>query len=124
MISKSTTMLYVDDTKAAMTFWTEQMGFVLINSVEAQGYMSYEMAPSADSATKFGLHTKELVAKANPGMNVDFPSLLFETDDLEAEYKSLTEAGVTTNPIMEYQGMVHFTFCDNEGNYIAIRQTN
>lgn len=124
MISKSTTMLYVNDTKAAMTFWTEQMGFVLIDSAESDGYMSYEIAPSVNSATKFGIHTKELVAKANPGMNVGFPSLLFETDDLEAEYKSLTDAGLTTNPIMEYQGMVHFTFCDNEGNYIAIRQSN
>ncbi|MGT2887730.1 glyoxalase/bleomycin resistance/extradiol dioxygenase family protein [Streptococcus didelphis] len=123
MITKSTTMLYVNDTKASMTFWTEKMGFVLIDQAETQDHISYEIAPSHDSASKFGLHNKDLVAQANPGMNVDFPSLLFETDDLEAEHKRLTENGVTTNPIMEYQGMVHFTFTDNEGHYIAVRKS-
>lgn len=123
MISKSTTMLYVNDTEAAMTFWTEKMGFVITDQSDSEGFKSFEVAPSLDSATKFGIHNKDMVAQANPGMNVDFPSLLFEADDLEAEYKTLTENGVATNPIMEYQGMVHFTFQDNEGNYIAVRQS-
>ncbi|MFI3594210.1 VOC family protein [Streptococcus uberis] len=123
MISKSTTMLYVNDTEAAMTFWTEKMGFVITDQADSEGFKSFEVAPSLDSATKFGIHNKDMVAQANPGMNVDFPSLLFEADDLETEYKTLTENGVATNPIMEYQGMVHFTFQDNEGNYIAVRQT-
>lgn len=123
MISKSTTMLYVNDTEAAMTFWTEKMGFVITDQADSEGFKSFEVAPSLDSATKFGIHNKDMVAQANPGMNVDFSSLLFEADDLEAEYKTLTENGVATNPIMEYQGMVHFTFQDNEGNYIAVRQT-
>lgn len=123
MISKSTTMLYVNDTEAAMTFWTEKMGFVITDQADSEGFKSFEVAPSLDSATKFGIHNKDMVAQANPGMNVGFPSLLFEADDLEAEYKILTENGVATNPIMEYQGMVHFTFQDNEGNYIAVRQT-
>ncbi|GAB6673018.1 VOC family protein [Streptococcus uberis] len=123
MISKSTTMLYVNDTEAAMTFWTEKMGFVITDQADSEGFKSFEVAPSLDSATKFGIHNKDMVAQANPGMNVGFPSLLFEADDLEAEYKILTENGVATNPIMEYQGMVHFTFQDNEGNYIAVRQS-
>lgn len=123
MISKSTTMLYVNDTEAAMTFWTEKMGFVITDQADSEGFKSFEVAPSLDSATKFGIHNKDMVAQANPGMNVGFPSLLFEADDLEAEYKIFTENGVATNPIMEYQGMVHFTFQDNEGNYIAVRQS-
>ncbi|MCK1201684.1 VOC family protein [Streptococcus uberis] len=123
MISKSTTMLYVNDTEAAMTFWTEKMSFVITDQADSEGFKSFEVAPSLDSATKFGIHNKDMVAQANPGMNVGFPSLLFEADDIEAEYKTLTENGVATNPIMEYQGMVHFTFQDNEGNYIAVRQT-
>lgn len=123
MISKSTTMLYVSDTDAAFKFWTEKMGFVLIDQATAGETQSYEIVATKDSQTKFGLHNKELVAQANPGMNVGFPSLLFEADDLEAEYERLTANGVNTNPIMEYQGMVHFTFSDNEGNYIAVRKT-
>ncbi|MCR4258470.1 VOC family protein [Streptococcus uberis] len=123
MITKSTTMLYVADTSAALTFWTEKMGFVLTGQSDSEGFKSFEVAPSLDSATKFGIHNKDMVAQANPGMNVGFPSLLFETDDLEKEYQRLTNNGVQTNPIMEYQGMVHFTFQDNEGNYIAVRQS-
>ncbi|MFL4358572.1 VOC family protein [Streptococcus uberis] len=123
MITKSTTMLYVADTSAALTFWTEKMGFVLTDQSDSEGFKSFEVAPSLDSATKFGIHNKDMVAQANPGMNVGFPSLLFETDDLEKEYQRLTNNGVQTNPIMEYQGMVHFTFQDNEGNYIAVRQS-
>ncbi|MCZ8465530.1 VOC family protein [Streptococcus uberis] len=123
MITKSTTMLYVADTSAALTFWTEKMRFVLTDQSDSEGFKSFEVAPSLDSATKFGIHNKDMVAQANPGMNVGFPSLLFETDDLEKEYQRLTNNGVQTNPIMEYQGMVHFTFQDNEGNYIAVRQS-
>ncbi|MGT2964875.1 VOC family protein [Streptococcus acidominimus] len=122
MITTSTTMLYVADTKAAMEFWTGKIGFVLLDTADHGEAISYEIAPSADSATKFGIHDKEWVATANPGMNVGFPSLLFETDNLEAEYERLTQAGVATNPIMDYQGMRHFTFADHEGNYIAVRE--
>ncbi|MEW4353396.1 VOC family protein [Streptococcus pneumoniae] len=124
MISKSTTMLYVENTKAAMEFWTEKMGFVLLDTADYGDAISYEIAPSKDAETKFGLHQKDWVAKNNPDMNVGFPSLLFETEDLEAEYERLSKAGVATNPIMEYQGMTHFTFADNEGNYIAVRENN
>lgn len=122
MITTSTTMLYVADTEAAMKFWTEKVGFVLLETADYGEAISYEIAPSLDATTKFGIHDKEWVAKANPGMNVGFPSLLFETDNLKAEYERLSQAGVTTNPIMEYQGMVHFTFADNEGHYIAIKE--
>lgn len=115
-------MLYVADTEATMKFWTEKVGFVLLETADYGEAISYEIAPSLDATTKFGIHDKEWVAKANPGMNVGFPSLLFETDHLKAEYERLSQAGVTTNPIMEYQGMVHFTFADNEGHYIAIKE--
>ncbi|MBF0775323.1 glyoxalase/bleomycin resistance/extradiol dioxygenase family protein [Streptococcus azizii] len=114
MITASTTMLYVTDTKAAMTFWTEKMGFVLLETADHGEAVSYEVAPSSDAATKFGIHDQQWVAKANPNMNVGFPSLLFETEDLEAEYERLTQAGVTTNPIMEYQGMSNVILNKNQ----------
>ncbi|WP_218655132.1 VOC family protein [Streptococcus dysgalactiae] len=123
MITKSTTMLYVADTEVALQFWSEQVGFVLIDQAQQEGTSSYEIAPNKESAISFGLHNKEVVAAANPGMDLGFPSLLFETDHLQAEYERLTAAGVATNPIMEYQGMIHFTFSDNEGHYIAVRQS-
>ncbi|CRH90144.1 Glyoxalase-like domain [Chlamydia trachomatis] len=121
MISKSTSMLYVSDTKDTLDFGVEKIGFVLLDTAEHPEATSYEIAPSKEAAFSFGIHDKNWVAASNPGMNVGFPSILLETADLEAEYTRLTEAGVATNPIMEYQGMVHFTFADNEGNYIAVK---
>lgn len=122
MISKSTTMLYVADTQAALEFWTKKMGFVLLDTSEHGEFISYEIAPSKDSETKFGLHDKNWVLQNNPAMNLGFPSLLFETENLEAEHERLTSNGVTTHPIMDFGGMLHFTFTDNEGNYIAVRE--
>lgn len=109
--------------RSTLQFWTEQVGFVLVDQAQQEGTSSYEIAPNKESAISFGLHNKEIVTAANPGMNLGFPSLLFETDHLQAEYERLTTAGVATNPIMEYQGMIHFTFSDNEGHYIAVRQS-
>ncbi|MGT2933242.1 VOC family protein [Streptococcus catagoni] len=122
MISKTTTMLYVSDPKAAMAFWTEKMGFILIETQEHSDATSYEIAPSRASNSKFCIHDKNWVAKHNPGMNTGFPSLLFETEDLKAEYEKLSAAGVSTNPIVDFQGMTHFTFSDMEGNYMAIKE--
>lgn len=75
MITKSTTMLYVADTEAALQFWTEQVGFVLVDQAQQERTSSYEIAPNKESAISFGLHNKEIVTAANPGMDLGFPSL-------------------------------------------------
>lgn len=123
MITKSTTMLYVEDTKAALNFWIEKMGFILLDTSDYGEAVSYEIAPSEQSAIAFGLHDKNWVAKNSPMLNLEFPSLLLTTDNLEEEYEQLKNNGVQTNPIMEMNGLYHFTFTDNEGHFIAIRQS-
>lgn len=120
MILKSTTMLYYTNTAEAMVFWTEKMGFILTQTEDYGDVTSYEIASNANRDIIFGIHDKNWVAQANPGMNVGFPSLLFETDDLEAERERLLAVGVEATPIMEHQGMIHFAFPDCEGNYMAI----
>lgn len=72
MITKSTTILYVADTEAALQFWSEQVGFVLIDQAQQEGTSSYEIAPNKESAISFCLHNKEIVAAANPGMDLVF----------------------------------------------------
>lgn len=66
MITKSTTMLYVADTEAALQFWSEQVGFVLVDQAQQERTSSYEIAPNKESAISFGLHNKEIVTAANP----------------------------------------------------------
>ncbi len=115
-------MLYVEDTKAAMTFWTEKVGFSLLETSEYPGATSYVIAPSEKAEAQYGIHDKNWVATNNPGMNVGFPSLLLATDDLKKTYDELTARGVTTHPITEHQGLIHFSFADNEGNYVAVQE--
>lgn len=122
MIIKSTTMLYVENTKELMEFWTEKLEFELLETSDFGDAVSYEIAPSKNSATKFCLHDKNWVIKNNPQMNVGFPSLMFEVENLEETYNKLTEKGVNTNAIMEFGGLRHFTFSDNENNYIAVKE--
>ena len=61
MITKSTTMLYVADTEAALQFWTEQVGFVLVDQAQQERTSSYEIAPNKESAISFGLHNNCLL---------------------------------------------------------------
>ncbi|WP_221913688.1 VOC family protein [Streptococcus halichoeri] len=122
MIQKSTTMLYMKDPKAAADFWCQKVGFLLIEETPMGETRSYQIAPSLDASFSFGIHDQQLVAAQNPELNLGFPSVLLETDDLQSTHAKLTKAGVKTNPIMDFQGMVHFTFVDTENHYIAVRQ--
>lgn len=122
MIIKSTTMLYYTDTVAAKDFWTEKLGFIATDEQAYDNVISYEIANNENREVIFGIHQKDWVAGNNPGMNIGFPSLLFETEDLEADRERLVANGVEATPIMEHQGMIHFAFPDCEGNYIAITQ--
>lgn len=101
------------------------MGFIVTQTEEydiedQRTVTSYEIANNSDRQVTFGIHDKAWVAGNNPEMNVGFPSLLFETDDLEAEHARMSQAGIDVTPIMDHMGMIHFAFPDCEGNYIAI----
>lgn len=115
-------MLYVSDTKASMMFWTEQVGFVLLNTQQYNNEVtSYTIAPHKNAEVQFVLHDKQWVAKQNPDMVLVTPSILMQCDDIHTTHQKLTQQGVKASPIIEIHGMKTFHFPDNEGHYFAVK---
>lgn len=115
-------MVYVADIEAAAAFWKDQAGFERVERQEQGPQVSYIVAPKLESEVAFVLHDKAEVAKMNPDMNLGTPSILMATSRLEETYEHFLANGITANPIMDLGFMKVFNFCDNEGNYFAVRE--
>ncbi|WP_307976850.1 VOC family protein [uncultured Streptococcus sp.] len=115
-------MLYVNDVEAAAHFWKKKAGFERVEKQVQGAQVSYIIAPKADSQVAFVLHDKEEVAKMNPGMNLETPSILMESADIEATYQAFVTNGIKANPVMDLGFMKVFNFCDEEENYFAVRE--
>ena len=114
-------MLYVDNQDEALKFWTEKAGFsVLSENDDGQGMKWFEIAPNKDAQTSIVLHNKELVAKVSPGVNLENPSLLFFTADLDQLYQNFSEKKITVGEIVNVPEGRVFNFADNEDNYFAV----
>ncbi|MED4206517.1 VOC family protein [Neobacillus mesonae] len=116
-------MVYVNNQDEAVKFWTEKAGFTVISEQDnGQGFRWVEIAPSKEAATSIVLHNKELIAKMQPELNLDTPSLMFFTKNLDQLYKDFTEKNVTVGEIVNMPGGRVFNFADNENNYFAVME--
>lgn len=114
-------MLYVNNQDEAVKFWTEKVGFSLISKEDNGGGMKwFEIAPQRNSQTSIVLHDKELVAKMGMGANLEAPSLLFFTEDVEKLHEKLATNNVRVGEIVAMPIGKTFNFPDNEGNYFAV----
>ena len=129
MISKlAQVMLYVEDQAAAVTFWTEVMGFEIIsknkNDPSSEEEMKWiEIAPESDSATTLVLFDKKAIAEQSPDLNLSTPSLMFFTEDLKSLHNNLKqEPDIFVGEIVEYADYNErlFNFSDREENYFAV----
>ena len=81
-------MLYVNNQDETVKFWTEKVGFSVISEEDnGQGMRWIEIAPTKDAETSIVLHNKELIAKMQPELNLQTPSLLLFSDNLDELYK-------------------------------------
>ncbi|ALS76386.1 glyoxalase [Planococcus rifietoensis] len=125
MISKiGQVMVYVRDQEAAVTFWTEKMGFTVLGDKENEGMRWIEIAPSEDAGTSIVLHDKNLLEQMDTGLNLEAPSLLFYANDFEQFRNGLAEKGVTVGDIVEMPTGRTFNFADAEDNYFAVLESN
>lgn len=116
-------MLYVTNQEEVMRFWTEKIGFVVISEEDnGQGMKWIEIAPSKEAETSIILHNKELIAKMQPELNLNTPSLMFFSDDLDKLYKDLSEKGITVGEIVNMPSGRVFNFADIENNYFAVME--
>lgn len=114
-------MLYVNNQDEALKFWTETVGFSVISEQDnGQGMKWIEIAPTKDAATSFVLHNKALIAEMQPELNLDTPSIMLFTDNLDGLYNNLKEKQVTVGDIVTMPSGKVFNFADNEGNYFAV----
>jgi lactoylglutathione lyase len=116
-------MLYVNNQDEAVKFWTEELGFmVLAEENNNQGMRWIEIAPKKGAETSIILHDKDFVSKMSPGLNLDTPSLMFFTENLNQLHSYLSNKEITVGEIVNMpQGSV-FNFADNEENYFAVME--
>ena len=114
-------VLYVNDSKSCIDFWTNQVGMQLINQnnvvdliVAKVGFkdqdFAFELVPLA-------------MMKDNPN-NLDLatPSICFYVKDAEAEHQRLKNNNVNCIDVNEHFGRKVFAFSDNEERWFAVQQ--
>ncbi|KFM99208.1 VOC family protein [Bacillus clarus] len=113
-------MLYVKGQDEALRFWTEKAGFSLITEEDSgQGLRWIEIAPTKEAETSIILHNKELIAKMQHELNLNTPSMLFFTENLDKLYKDFLDKKITVGEIVNMPSGRVFNFADHENNYFA-----
>ncbi|OPH57810.1 glyoxalase [Paenibacillus ferrarius] len=113
-------MLYVNNQDEALKFWTEKLGFSLVSEENNEHMRWIEIAPAKEAGTNIVLHNKELIAKMQPQLNLNTPSLLFFSDELDSLYQDLKDKNITVGELVTMPTGRVFNFADNEGNYFAV----
>lgn len=116
-------MLYVNNQDEAVNFWTEKLGFTVTSEENnGQGMRWIEIAPIKGAETTIILHSKEFVAKMSPGLNLDTPSIMFFSENLDQLHSDLTNKKITVGEIVNMPSGRVFNFADNEENYFAVME--
>ncbi|AXN41393.1 VOC family protein [Peribacillus butanolivorans] len=115
-------MLYVNNQDETLKFWTEKVGFTVV-SEEDNGQMRWiEIAPTKEAETSIILHNKELIAKMQPELNLNTPSLMFYSENLDKLYKDFSDKNITVGELVSMPFGRVFNFADNEENYFAVME--
>ncbi|MBH0231472.1 VOC family protein [Halobacillus yeomjeoni] len=114
-------MLYVDNQDESVRFWTEKLGFVVVDEAN-DGMRWIEIAPSKEAETTIMLHDKKKVAEMSPELNLDTPSLMFFTENLEQLHEELKSKNVKVGKIVQMPMGRVFNFSDDEENYFAVME--
>ena len=118
-------MLYVEKFDDAVEFFTEDLGFVVLDEMELiEGFKSVTIAPSKDNETDIVLFDKEFIEKYSPEVSLETPSLMFNTTDIDKLYTELKAKEITVSELVDMQNFRVFNFSDREGNYFAVSELN
>jgi lactoylglutathione lyase len=116
-------MLYVNNQDESLEFWTEKIGFSVVSEQDnGQGFRWIEIAPTKESETSIILHNKGLIAEMQPELNLNTPSLMFYSENLDKLYKDFVDKNITVGEIVSMPTGRVFNFADNENNYFAIME--
>ncbi|SRR5579883_226780 len=112
-------MLYTRDVAASLKFYSERLGFKVVETFEWQTRIVYARLKASKGSGTLALHMPE------PGQSVppsDGVRLYFETKDLEKFCKELEAAGVTIKkpPKLMPWGWMHAYLDDPDGHEISL----
>ena len=114
-------VLYVKDAEACLRFWTDQVGMVEMDRIQA-GDFSIVKVGFADQDFAFELVPLDLM-KDNPnGLDLATPSIAFHVDNLDNARAELVAKGVPATEVGEHSGIASFAFPDNENRWFAVIQ--
>ena len=118
-------MLYVEKFNDTVEFFTEDLGFVVLDEMElVEGFKSVTIAPSIDNETEIVLFDKKFIKKYSPEVSLETPSLMFNTTDIDKLYTELKAKEITVSELVDMQNFRVFNFSDREGNYFAVSELN
>ena len=118
-------MLYVEKFNDTVEFFTEDLGFVILDEMElVEGFKSVTIAPSIDNETEIVLFDKKFIKKYSPEVSLETPSLMFNTTDIDQLYTELKAKEITVSELVDMQKFRVFNFSDREGNYFAVSELN
>lgn len=84
------------------------------------GYETFEMIAHADSTVVFTIFAKAFIEKVSPEVLNNVPSVLFETQDIEALHARVSQQTNTASQINE-QPFKNFNFASPSGIYFAVK---
>lgn len=116
-------ILYIEDLNRSKVFWTEKLGFHVVDEeLDTNEIPRIEISPEKNG-TSIVLIDKNFVAEMDPEMNLDTPSLMFFSDDLDQLYADFSDKGITLGELVERApGERVFNFSDDEDNYFAVME--
>jgi len=112
-------VLYVQDEKTSVDFWTQQVGMKIKKSTQADGFQINQVG-FADQDFSFELVPLAFMEKHESSMNTKTPSICFHAKDLTIMRDKLIASNVTVTEISDHFGIKNFAFSDPAGNWFAV----
>lgn len=120
-ISKIT--IYVQNQEEAKNFWVNKLQFIVKFEQQMGPNMKWiEVAPSENSQTTFVLYDKNMMKTQNPNTNVEHPSIILSTNNLDKAYAEMKKNLVEVGELMEMPYGRMFSFKDLENNDYLLRE--
>lgn len=114
-------VLYVENERDSLEFWTVRIGLV-VKATKTAGSFTIHQVGFPDQDFAFELVPLKLMAENPDGLNLGTPSICFKTDDLAGLRQQLVQKGVTVSEISDHYGITSFAFSDPAGHWFAVTQ--
>ncbi|WP_239254486.1 VOC family protein [Listeria ilorinensis] len=117
-------MLYVENPHQVAEFWKKNFGFTE-NITKEEGILKIELKPHASAETKIILFERGIIAKLEPELDLNTPSMLFGVPQgqLDPLFETVKANGVKVGQLFTTpEGKRVFNFADPEENYFAVRE--